>query len=198
MWSENLKKLATGNVLFNLNKIISPRLVTILYLIGLAAIGLWAITHFFATFRFGFGNGLWGLIEIAVYGLLGLIALRIVCEGIIVYFRAHETETDDVTPVRASGSLIDDVRDAIEELAEEEDDIIVTTPRPAPTVTPTATPVPPTRPAPVATKPIVPTTTPEAVAPATKPDQTPSMPVAEEPAIIEDADSPKPSEKPEI
>lgn len=151
MWSENLKKLATGNVLFNLNKIISPRLVTIIYLLGLAAILLWAVNHFFSTFRFGFGSGLWGLLEIAVFGLLAIIVLRVACEAVIVYFRAHATETEDYAPVRVNASLIDDVREAIEDLAEE--DVADTPPPPpAPVVPKPAAQTPPT---PVAEEPAI-------------------------------------------
>ncbi|MCD7061193.1 DUF4282 domain-containing protein [Pelagibacterium xiamenense] len=120
MQFEDVRKLATGTVLFNLNRIIAPRLITILYLLGLAGIVLWAIDHFFDAFRFGFGNGLWGLLEIAVFGLLALVILRIVCEAVIVFFRAHEAEAVSATRPRAATSLIDDVRGAIEELAEEE------------------------------------------------------------------------------
>lgn len=133
MRMDDFKKLATGNVLFNLNRIISPKLVTILYFLGLAAILLWAITHFFSSFRFGFGSGLWGLLEITIFGLLGLVALRIVCESVIVYFSAHAEETDAYAPAGSSGSLIDDVRDALEDLADAEDET-----RPAPPPAPVA------------------------------------------------------------
>src|SRR5690606_26319169 len=108
-----IKKLATGNTLFDLHRIIAPRMVTIAYLLGLAAIALWAVNHFFYSFRFGFGNGLWGLLEIAVYGLLALIVLRIACEAVIVYFKAHKGEAAEIEPARPGATLIDDVRDAI-------------------------------------------------------------------------------------
>lgn len=119
---EDLKKLATSTTLFNLRRVISPRLVTIGYLLGLVAIVLWAIDHFFYSFRFGFGNGLWGLLEIAVFGLLALVVLRIACEAVIVYFKAHEDAAAQVTDIapRAGVTLIDDVRDAIEDLVDQE------------------------------------------------------------------------------
>ncbi|WP_417581941.1 DUF4282 domain-containing protein [Pelagibacterium sp.] len=162
---DDLRKLATGSVLFNLGRIISPRLVTILYLLGLAAIGLWAVNHFFSSFRFGFGNGLWGLLEIAVFGLLAFVALRIVCEAIIVYFRANSEEAETYEPENLGASLIDDVRDAIEDLADQEPD-----------------PVEPIAPAPSAPAPSQPTqTTPPA----------PSTTVAEEPVIMPDGNAPK-------
>jgi len=122
MTLEDIKKLATGSLLFSLNRIIAPRLINILYFLGLATIVLWAISHFFATFSFGFGSGLWGLLEIAVFGLLGFVVLRIVCEAIIVFFRANEKYADAAAPTKGSNTLIDEVRDAIEELADEDDE----------------------------------------------------------------------------
>jgi len=119
---DDLRKLATGAVLFNLDRIIAPRIVKVLYLLGLAGLLVWAVRHFFESFRWGFGSGLWGILEIGVFGLLGFVVLRVVCEGVLVYFRAHEEEVERaVAP--GSGSLLDDVRDAIEELAGEEPDV---------------------------------------------------------------------------
>lgn len=122
MTLEDIKKLATGSLLFSLNRIISPRLINILYFLGLATIVLWAISHFFATFSYGFGSGLWGLLEIAVFGLLGFVVLRIACEAIIVFFRANEKFADVAPSSKGNNTLIDEVRDAIEELAEEDDE----------------------------------------------------------------------------
>lgn len=163
---DDLRKLATGNVLFNLGRILSPRLVTILYLLGLAAIVLWAVNHFFSTFRFGFGNGLWGLLEIAVFGLLAIVVLRIVCEAVIVFFRVNAAEAEDYAPARPAASLMDEVREAIEDLADQEPD-----------------PVTPQAPAPVAPNPPSDSTPPPA-------------PVAEEPAVMPDEDTPQPTAKP--
>jgi hypothetical protein len=146
---DDLRKLATGNVLFNLGRIISPRLVTILYLLGLAAIGLWAVNHFFSSFRFGFGNGLWGLLEIAVFGLLAFVALRIICEAAIVFFRANSAETETYEPEHTGASLIDDVREAIEDLADQEPDPVEPA-APAPVA-----PTPPAPAAPVAEEPAI-------------------------------------------
>lgn len=128
MTLDDIKKLATGSMLFSLDRIIAPRLVNILYLLGLAGIVLWAVTHFFATFGFGFGAGLWGLLEIVVFGLLGFVGLRILCEGLIVYFKANEQAAEAVSEPRPSMSLIDEVRDAIEELAEEDQEPIAIDP----------------------------------------------------------------------
>ena len=155
---DDLRKLATGSVLFNLGRIISPRLVTILYMLGLAGIVLWAVNHFFSSFRFGFGNGLWGLLEIVVFGLLAFVALRIVCEAVIVFFRANSAEAETYEPEHLGASLIDDVREAIEDLADQEPD-----------------PVEPVAPAPVAP---TPPATPVAEEPAAMPDADAPKPAA--------------------
>lgn len=162
---DDLRKLATGNVLFNLGRILSPRLVNILYLLGLAAIVLWAVNHFFSAFRFGFGNGLWGLLEIAVFGLLAIVVLRIVCEAVIVYFRANAAEAEDYAPERPTASLFDEVREAIEDLADQEPD------QPAADVPSPVAPNPPAdkaTPSPVAGEPAV-MPDDDAPRPATKP-----------------------------
>ncbi len=112
--------LAKGSILFSLKKTISPKIITILYLLGLAAMFLFAISHFVASFSLGFVEGIWGLLEIAVFGLFGFITLRIFCEAIIIYFKSHADIITDTESTITKKSLIDDVRDAIEELAQDE------------------------------------------------------------------------------
>jgi len=122
MTLDDLKRLFTRQTLFKLDAILAPRLVPILYALGLSAILLWAISHLFLTFGANFGNGLWGLVEIVVFGLLALVVLRIVCEALLVYFKAHEATGETVNRSRYSASLLDEVRDAIRDLAEEGED----------------------------------------------------------------------------
>ncbi len=134
---EYLQKLITGNVLFSLDRIITPKLVHILYLLGLFAIVLWAISHLFSTFSDGFGSGLWGLVEIAVFSLIGFVLLRIICEAIIVYFKANQQAVEESNLVKVPVSLIDEVKEAIEELAQDEplykiEDEIVSKPKSKP------------------------------------------------------------------
>lgn len=121
MTGDDLKKIFLGTTLFRLDTILAPRLVPILYASGLAALLLWAVTHLFATFGRAFGDGLWGLLEIAVFGLLGLVALRVACEWLLVYFKSNETAAKTVSLSRISSSLVDEVRDAISDIAAEED-----------------------------------------------------------------------------
>ncbi|MDB5623350.1 MAG: hypothetical protein JWR39_1913 [Devosia sp.] len=122
MTLDDLKRLFTRQTLFKLDAILAPKLVPILYALGLAGILLWAVSHLFWTFGFGFGNGLWGLLEIAVFGLLLFVGLRIGCEALLVWFKAHEGNTETVTRSRYAGSLLDEVRDAIRDLAEAGED----------------------------------------------------------------------------
>ncbi|KKB09723.1 DUF4282 domain-containing protein [Devosia chinhatensis] len=122
MTLDDLKRLLTRQTLFRLDSILSPRLVPILYALGLAAILLWAINHFFFRFGTGFGNGLWGLLEIVVFGLLAFVGLRIGCEALMVWFRSHQQTGDSMARSRYSASLLDEVRDAIRDLAEEGQD----------------------------------------------------------------------------
>ncbi|HEV7276408.1 MAG TPA: DUF4282 domain-containing protein [Devosiaceae bacterium] len=120
MTSEDLKKLFLGQTLFRLDAILAPRLVPILYVTGLAGLLLWAVTLLFARFGRSFGDGLWGLLEIFVFGLLWLIALRIICEVLLVFFKAHEAEVRAVGLSRSSASLLEEVRDAISDIADED------------------------------------------------------------------------------
>ena len=122
MTGDDLRKIFFGRTLFRLDTILGTRLVPILYAAGLAALLVWAVIHLFATFGRNFGDGLWGLLEIAVFGLLGLLVLRLICEVLLVFFKAHEAATRTVALTRISSTLADEVRDAISDIAEEEDE----------------------------------------------------------------------------
>jgi hypothetical protein len=137
MTSEDLKKIFLGPTLFRLDSILSPRLVPVLYATGLAALLLWAITHLFATFSRNFGDGLWGLLEIVVFGLLGLLVLRVACEVLLVFFKTHESTARAVSLSRISSSLLDEVKDAISDIADQDEEAAAL--RPA-TTTAVATP----------------------------------------------------------
>ena len=122
MTLDDLKSIFTRPTLFRLDTILSPRLVPVLYALGLAGILLWAVSHLFVSFGSGFGDGLWGLLEIVVFGLLALVVLRIVCEALLVFFKAHEVTGESVNRSRYSASLLDEVREAIRDIAEEGED----------------------------------------------------------------------------
>jgi hypothetical protein len=119
MTSDDLKRLLTRQTLFKLDAILSPKLVPIFYALGLAAILLWAVSHFFYRFGSGFGDGLWGILEIVVFGLAAFVGLRIGCEALLVWFKTHEATGESVNRSRYSASLLDEVREAIRDLAEE-------------------------------------------------------------------------------
>ncbi len=121
MTLDDLKKIFLSPTLFRLETILSPRLVPVLYATGLAALLLWSVGHLFASFGRTFGDGLWGILEIAVYGSLFLLLLRVVCEVLLVFFKANEATTRAVSLSRVPASLLDEVRDAIHDIAEDDD-----------------------------------------------------------------------------
>jgi hypothetical protein len=124
MTSDDLKRIFFGPTLFRLDTILSPRLVPVVYVTGLTAILIWAIKHLFATFGVNFGEGLWGLLEIAVFGAFMLVVLRAACEALLVFFRANEAAADSVSRTRISSTLLEDVRDAIHDIADEDDEVM--------------------------------------------------------------------------
>lgn len=119
---EDFRKLANGATLFSLERAFAQRLIKVTYFLGLGAIALWAFTHFYMTFSYSFGSGLWGLIEIAVYGLFAFGVLRIACEGATLFFTIHaDAAPRPSRPADEPVSLVDELRDAIEELADDEE-----------------------------------------------------------------------------
>lgn len=129
---DDLKKLLSGPTLFRLDAILAARLVPIFYFLGLVAVGLWAVDHLFASFAYNFGQGLWGILEIIVYGPLWLLALRIICEVLLVFFKAHEASASAVGRTRGGSSLIDDVGEAIHDLASDDEGTAPSATDPAP------------------------------------------------------------------
>jgi hypothetical protein len=119
---EEIGKFLNRALLLSLDRINGPSLVRVVYLLGLAVAVVWGLNHFFLTFRTGFGDGLWGLVEIVVFGLFGLTVLRMVCEALIVFFVANKDAVRTASKTQAQTNLIDEVRDAIEQLGEEEKD----------------------------------------------------------------------------
>lgn len=144
MFLDDLKKLLTSPTLLRLDSILSPKLVPVLYAVGIASIGLWAIGHFINSFSWNFGNGLWGLLEIAVYGLAALVALRIGCEALLVFFKSHDEATQVVARTRVPSTLLEEVREAIHDLSQDDDDGIAPATDPAPFITPAEPPATPT------------------------------------------------------
>ena len=122
MTSDDLRRIFTGRTLFRLDTILSPRMIPIIYAMGLLALLLWAARYFVEAVSAGFWDGVWSLLEIAVFGGLGVLLLRAACEALIVWFKANEEAADSVSGERMSTSLLEDVRDAIRDIADEEED----------------------------------------------------------------------------
>jgi len=125
MTSDDLRRIFMGPTLFRLDTILSPRLVPVLYATGLGTLLLWAVTHLVSAFAGSFWDGLWSLLEILVYGAFGLALLRTVCEALLVWFKTNETAADSVSRTRISTSLLEEVRDAIHDMADEDDDEVL-------------------------------------------------------------------------
>jgi len=120
MTPDDMRKIATSPTLFNLDRMISPRIIKVLYLLGLSAIVIWSVAHLTTTFGKSFIEGFWGLIEIVVYGLLAFVVLRVACETLIVFFRKNEAAMAEPPVERPIGSIFEDVKGALEELAEDD------------------------------------------------------------------------------
>lgn len=120
MNTDDMKKLATSGTIFNLDRMIAPKIIKLLYLLGLGMIALWSINHLFATFADSFGSGLWGILEVGIFGLGAFVALRVACETLLVFFKKNEKLIEVQQPVRPAFSIFDDVKGALEELAEDD------------------------------------------------------------------------------
>src|SRR4051794_9273748 len=121
MTSDDLKRIFTGRTLFRLDAILSPRIIPIIYAVGLLSLLLWAARYFVEAVSAGFWDGIWSLLEILVFGGLGVLVLRTACEALMVWFRANEETAESVSRARISTSLLEEVRDAIRDIADEED-----------------------------------------------------------------------------
>jgi len=120
---DDLNKLAASSELFSLDRIISMRLLRLFYLLGLATIVILAMNHLFFSFSFGFGNGLWGLLEIAVIAPLALLGLRIACEAGVLLFKNNQKTIELINQqerLTDTPDLIKDVGAAIDDLANEQ------------------------------------------------------------------------------
>lgn len=114
---DDFKKLMESQILLSLDRSIMPRLLSLTYWTGLAAIILMAINHLFSSFALGFGAGLWGILEIGVFGLLAFFALRLILEVSALHFAKNGTAKEPDIHGTNGPSLIEEVRGAIEDLA---------------------------------------------------------------------------------
>ena len=122
MTLDDLKKLATSGTIFNLDRMIAPKIIKLLYLLGLGGIGLWSIRHLFGSFAESFGAGIWGILEIGIVGLGSFVLLRVICETLLVFFKKNKEHLTLELPARPAMSIFDDVKDALEELADDDVD----------------------------------------------------------------------------
>jgi hypothetical protein len=112
----DLRRMLTGPALLSLTSPFGSRLVPVLYIVGLVAIVIWAVNLVVTGFALAWSLGIWSIIEVVVYGSLMVLALRAICEVLLIYFSRAGL------PVAAGSeaTLLDEVRDAIDHLAEED------------------------------------------------------------------------------
>jgi hypothetical protein len=132
MFWDDLLKVLTGPAIYRLDTLFGQKLAPLLYVSGLAAIVIWAVGHLVGSFELGFTQGLWGIVEILVFGALAFVVLRIACELILVFFASREASAVGIDRSRRPGTLLDEVSDAIRELAEDDDIMPATDPAPLP------------------------------------------------------------------
>lgn len=127
---DDLRRVLSGPGLMRLSTLQTSRLVPVLYAVGLWAVLVWAVAHLVAGFAAGLGPGIWGLIETVVFGGFMVLALRTVCEAFLILFARSELPRQAKRP--DNPGLFDEVREAIHELARDDDDGIAPATDPAP------------------------------------------------------------------
>lgn len=146
---EDIKRIVLSPALFRLDRALALRLVPLLYGAGLFAILIWAVKHLFAAFGQNFGNGLWGLLEIIAFGAVALLALRIVCEGLLLHFQQREEAGEVLPEDRVPTTLLEEIGDALHDIADavedDPDDYITPATDPAPYARDPVTGAPTTR-----------------------------------------------------
>jgi len=75
------------------DKLLSSRLIRVLYLFGIIAGGLAAIGGLFSAFgklRYNVTSGAGGVVVVLVLTIVGLMAWRLVCEAMILAFAIYD------------------------------------------------------------------------------------------------------------
>jgi hypothetical protein len=76
---------------FSLSSFLAPKVIRVLYIVGVVLICLFTVIGVIASFASGSAGGiLLGLILVPLFGLLYLILIRIQTEFVIVAFRTYE------------------------------------------------------------------------------------------------------------
>jgi hypothetical protein len=72
--------------LFNFNTLITPRVMKLLFVVGVVVTGLLSLAIIKAGFSFGAGMGFLALFLAAAFFFVGVITSRVSCECILVMF----------------------------------------------------------------------------------------------------------------
>jgi hypothetical protein len=116
----DLRRMLTGPDLLSLSNPFGSRLVPVLYIVGLVAIVIWAVGLVVGGFALAWSRGIWAIIEMVVYGGFMVLALRAICEALLIYFSAGQARLEAAAATASEATLLDEVRDAIDHLADED------------------------------------------------------------------------------
>ncbi len=89
---------------FSFTKFVTPRLVAVLYGVGIIGIGFAALAIVVAGFSQGFGTGIGALIAAPIVFFIYLLFLRVGLETLIVAFKNAESNRQIAENTRGLGS----------------------------------------------------------------------------------------------
>lgn len=113
-----------NTILFNLNTFITPQIIKIFYLVGMATIGLKFLQAIIAALSTGFFNGIAGILVAVATAIFSFLILRIVVEAIVIYFKNNEALMDIAEKSLEEQDIFDDVKDSFNSLFPgDEDDL---------------------------------------------------------------------------
>lgn len=89
---------------FSFTKFVTPRIVAVLYGIGIIATGIAALAIVIAGFSNGFGSGIAALVAAPIVFFIYLLFLRVGLETLIVAFKNAESNRQIAENTRGLGS----------------------------------------------------------------------------------------------
>lgn len=121
-------------VLFNLNTFITPKIVKIFYLVGMATITLKFVQAVIIAMSTGFFAGIAGILAATAAAVFSFLILRITAEFIIVFFKNNEALTELSGADDPDQDIFEDVKDSFNALFPHDEDMdldLGDTPEPA-------------------------------------------------------------------
>ena len=75
---------------FSFSEFVTPKIISVLYIIGVVVAGIASLILVIGSFRSGVGTGILSLLLMPLYFLLMVIFARVYMEIIIILFKIHE------------------------------------------------------------------------------------------------------------